>query len=124
MKFLIIFFLFITIDNLFSQTGWVYLGKEIGYDLYYKENTIVRGNNPFVVVVGVPLKEMKDNNNSVIKYVSVNITFYQSSTGLRCLISNHLYFYEDNTYKKAPLPNRDIPITYYNLLSKLYDAIR
>ena len=108
----------------FSQTGWVNLGKEIGYDISYMENTIIRGNNTFVIVVGVPLQEMKDENNTVIKYITVNITFYQSTAGIRCIISNQLNFYEDNTYKKRGMPKRDVPITFYNLLMKLYDAVK
>jgi hypothetical protein len=124
MKAILILFIFIISLHTSAQQGWVNIGKEIGYDFYYKENTIIRGNNTFVVVVGVPLQEMKDGNNTVIKYVTINITFYDSPTGIRCIISNHLFFYDDKTYKKAGLPKRDVPVTYYNLLMKLYDAIK
>jgi len=123
-KLIFCLYLLISVSVYAQQTGWVNIGKEIGYDFFYKQNTIVRGINTFVVVVGVPLQEMKDENNTVIKYVTVNITFYQSTAGIRCIISNQLNFYDDNTYKSRGLPKRDIPITFYNLLMKLYDAIK
>lgn len=116
--------LFLAAMQTFSQLGWVNLGREIGYDFYYKPNSVVRGDRLFVIVIGVPLQEMKDKDNVVIKYVTADIFFYQSSQDLRCMILNHLYFYNDNTYKKAGLPKRDVPITYYKLLMKLYDLIK
>lgn len=124
MKTIVTVFILIISFDAFSQSDWINLGKEIGYDFYYKKGTIIRGSNPSVVVVGVPQKEMKDPSNTVIKYVTVNVTFYESDVGLRCIISNHLYFYNDKGYKKAGLPKRDLPLNYYVLLSKLYDAIR
>jgi hypothetical protein len=126
MKIIILILLFITSMECYSQqkVGWVYLGKEIGYEFYYKQNTIVRGNNYFVVVVGIPQQEMKDPSGVVINYVSANVTFYESTYGLRCMISNHIYYYSDNTFKNANLPKRDLPISHYALLSKLYNAIR
>jgi hypothetical protein len=107
-----------------QQADWVYLGKEIGYEFYYKKSTIIRGDKPFVVIIGVPLTEMKDEYNNVIKYLSANVIFYDSPTGIRCMITNHIFYFEDKTYRKAGFPKRDLPLMYYNLLVTLYNAIR
>jgi hypothetical protein len=124
MKYFLAICLILSTAEAFSQTGWAYLGKEIGYEFYYEPSSVRRGNNPFVIVLGVPIQEMKDKDQVVIKYVSVNIKFYQSSQDLRCLIFNHMFFYSDKSFKKAGLPKRDLPITYYKLLMTLYDLIK
>ena len=126
MKTTIAVFLFIISFNLYAQQqpGWVSIGREIGYDFYYKQNTIVRGDNPFVIVVGIPMQTIKDALGVKVKYVSVNVLFYNSSVGMRVRISNHIYYYDDESFTKPGLPARDMPITHYALLTKLYDAIR
>lgn len=122
-KILIIFVFFVTID-LFAQSDWVNLGKEIGYDFYYKTSTIIRGTNAFVVIVGVPIQEMRDQNNVAIKYATANITFYEGTAGLRCIISNRINYYPDGTFIKPNMPKRNVSIKQYVLLMKLYEAIR
>ena len=115
---------FIVTVNSYSQSDWVNLGKEIGYDFYYKSSTVIRGTKTFVIVIGVPIDPKVDASGKPIKYASVDITFYKSSAGIRALITGHKYFYTDNTYKPAGLPKRDLPINYYVLLNKLYEMIK
>ncbi len=124
MKTILTIVLFILSVNAFSQAGWVSIGSEIGYNFFYKKDTIVRNDKTFVVIVGVPIQEQRDFNNVKIKYVTADIIFYQSTAGIRSIIGNHIYFYDDGTFKKAGLPRRDMPVTYYNTLLKLYNEIK
>ena len=80
--------------------------------------------NAFVVIVGVPIQEMRDQNNVAIKYVTANITFYEGTAGLRCIISNRINYYPDGTFIKPNMPKRNVSIKQYVLLMKLYEAIR
>ena len=125
MKTIITIFLFIISVNLYAQQAdWTMVGKEIGYEWYYKNSTIVRGDNPFVVAVGLPQIEKRDAAGELIKYVTINILFYNSNQGMRVRISNQIWYYPDDTFKKAGVPSRDVPISFYVLLNKLYDMIR
>ena len=111
--------------NLYSQSKWEYIGVFNDKDIYYDKTSVTKGRYNYVLVMGKPKNFAKDDLGKDFKYVTVKCVFYDNVMNqVRCVISDRIYYYEDNSYRKSAFPKIDVALTYDRIINDLYNKIR
>src|SRR4030095_897864 len=114
----------ITIKS-YSQTNWEYIGVFNEKDIYYDKSSVVRGTYTYVLVKGKPKAFVTDDAGKEFEYLTVNCIFYKNFVNqIRCVISDRIYYYSDNTFRKSAMPKIEVSLNYAKVINDLYNKIR
>lgn len=108
-----------------SQTDWVYVGNFENDEVYYIKSSVLRGDNTFVIVVLKPMFNGFDEEGKEFEYLTLKCIFYKDYRNeVKCLVSNRIFHYKDNTYRKSVFPNLELSLNFDRVLYDLYNKIK
>ena len=109
----------------YSQHNWVYVGVFKDKDIYYDKTSVVRGIYTYVLVKAQPKTPGTDEQGNDFVYLTVKCIYYKDEhSEIKCIISDRIYFYSDNTFRKSTIPKIEVGLNYQRVIHDLYEKIK
>lgn len=124
--FIIIFSLLTLSSSLFSQKfNWDYIGVYNDKDIYYDKSTVVRDVLTYVLVIAKPKNPAIDDLGKEYDYFTLKCIFYKNNQNeIRCVLSDRIYYYSDNSFRKINAPKLEVSLNFNRVISDLYNKVK
>jgi hypothetical protein len=119
------FLLIILSSNSYSQFSWEFVGVFNDKDIYYDKNSVIRDVLTYALVIAKPQKPSKDELGKEYMYFTLKCVFYKNVySEIKCSLSDRIYYYSDNTFRKFGGPKLELSLNYNRVISDLYNKIK
>jgi hypothetical protein len=109
----------------YSQQNWDFVGVFNDKDIYYDKTSVLRGTYTYVLVKAQPKKPGKDDVGNDFVYLTVKCIYYKDEhSEIKCVISDRIYYYSDNTFRKSAMPKIEFGLNYQRVINDLYNKIK
>ena len=110
---------------IYTQTDWEYVGVFKDREVFYIKSSVLRGANTFVIAVIKPINTGLDDQGIEFEYATMKCIYRKNYRNeVKCIISNRIYHYKDNTVRKSDMPNIELSLNYDRVVSDLYNKIK